>query len=82
MKLQERLEGSKAALHEAKHQNHLLMERIQILQSDLNDSENRKTELEGLNRQSNILLVQRQEGEQELNQKCQKVFLEFDFSKV
>lgn len=60
-------------LTEAKKQNHELIERVQAMQNELSDSEVRRAELETQIRQSHTLLVQRQEQEQELNKKLQKV---------
>ena len=60
-------------LTEAKKQNHDLIERVQAMQNELSDSEVRRAELETQIRQSHTLLVQRQEQEQELNKKLQKV---------
>ena len=60
-------------LTEAKKQNHDLIERVQAMQNELSDSEVRRAELETQIRQSHTLLVQRQEQEQELNKKMQKV---------
>ena len=60
-------------LNEAKKQNHSLIERVQQMQNELSDSEVRRAELETQIRHSHTMLVQRQEAEQELNQKVQKV---------
>lgn len=74
--MQERLDKTRGDLGEAKHHNHRLQEQVQQVQAELADSELRRNELEGLNRQSSTLLVQRQEAEQEMNQRLQKLTVE------
>ena len=43
------------ALNEAKKQNHALLERLQVIQADMSDTEVRCAELEGQIRQSNTV---------------------------
>ena len=53
--LQERLDTTRAALSEAKKQNHSLMERVQGMQNELGDSEVRRAELETQVRSSHVV---------------------------
>ncbi|CAF5183418.1 unnamed protein product, partial [Rotaria magnacalcarata] len=54
---------------ELKKQNHELLERVHHLQNEITDSDMRRHELENQLRNTNTLLVQRQESEQEAIQK-------------
>ncbi|CAF4826729.1 unnamed protein product [Rotaria sp. Silwood1] len=67
--LQDKLEQSRSQISELKKQNHELLERVHHLQNEVTDSDMRRHELENQLRNTNTLLVQRQESEQEAIQK-------------
>ncbi|CAF3320875.1 unnamed protein product [Rotaria socialis] len=67
--LQDKLEQSRSQVCELKKQNHELLERVHHLQNEITDSDMRRHELENQLRNTNTLLVQRQESEQEAIQK-------------
>ncbi|XP_053390554.1 rootletin-like [Mercenaria mercenaria] len=61
------------ALNKAKKQNHSLMQRVQSMQSELSEAEVTRSELDGQITQGHTVLLQRQEAEQDLTMKVEKL---------
>lgn len=65
------MDSSRLALHESKHQYQQLSDRFKNLQTDFNELDQRRTELERQMRQTKNLLNKHQETEHELNKKLE-----------